>query len=81
MFNQFNQVITFNYWKKEKTIFNQKTFSSIRNQTNQPVPADDSNKDVKPFKFSPFQVPFKENKVDYALARVDDLLNFGRRVI
>ena len=36
-------------------------------------------KDVKPFKFSPFQVS-PSNKVDYALARVDDLLNHARRV-
>lgn len=49
-------------------------------QANQPVPQkNDTNKEVKPYQFSPFQVNFKENKLDYALARVDDLLNFGRR--
>ena len=35
---------------------------------------------VKPYQFSPFQMKFKDNKADYALARVDDLLNFARRV-
>lgn len=55
--------------------------SSTRNQSNQPVPSDpDQIQEIKPFKFSPFQVSLKENKMDYALARVDDLLNFGRRV-
>lgn len=54
--------------------------NSTRNQSNQPVPSDpDQIQEIKPFKFSPFQVSLKENKMDYALARVDDLLNFGRR--
>lgn len=30
-------------------------------------------------KYSPFQVDFKKNKVDWALARVDDLVNWGRK--
>lgn len=34
--------------------------------------------DGKAFKFSPFQVS-PTNKVDYALARLDDVLNFARR--
>ena len=41
--------------------------------------AQTTSTEVKPFKFSPFQVS-PDNKVDYALARVDDLLNFVRRV-
>jgi hypothetical protein len=44
-----------------------------------PVQQDD-DQGVKPYKFSPFQVSWKTNKVDYALARLDDLLNFVRRV-
>ena len=46
-------------------------------QTN--VPAKQEENKVKPYKFSPFQVS-TSNKVDYALARLDDLLNFARRV-
>jgi hypothetical protein len=42
--------------------------------------ADNLNKPVKPYKFSPFQVSYKENKVDFTLARLDDLMNFVRRV-
>lgn len=34
---------------------------------------------VKPYRFSPFQVEYKDNKVDYALARFDDMLNWIRR--
>lgn len=30
-------------------------------------------------KYSPFDVSFKQNKVDWALARVDDLVNWGRK--
>lgn len=30
-------------------------------------------------KYSPFQIDFKNNKVDWALARVDDLVNWGRK--
>ena len=30
--------------------------------------------------YSPFKVDFKENKVEWALARVDDLVNWGRKV-
>lgn len=48
---------------------------SVAPQPNQP-----SGGEVKPFKFSPFQVS-PSNKVDFALARLDDLLNFIRRVI
>jgi len=29
--------------------------------------------------YSPFKVDFKENKVEWALARVDDLVNWGRK--
>ena len=29
--------------------------------------------------YSPFKVDFKENKMEYALARVDDLVNWGRK--
>jgi NADH dehydrogenase (ubiquinone) Fe-S protein 7 len=29
--------------------------------------------------YSPFKVDFKQNKVEWALARVDDLVNFGRK--
>ena len=53
-----------------------------RVQSNQPAPADASGSsggEVKPFRFSPFQVS-PANKVDYALARMDDLMNFIRRV-
>ena len=30
--------------------------------------------------YSPFKVDFKKNKVEWALARVDDLVNWGRKV-
>ena len=30
--------------------------------------------------YSPFKVDFKEKKVEWALARVDDLVNWGRKV-
>lgn len=30
--------------------------------------------------YSPFRIPFKTNKVEYALARLDDLLNWARKV-
>ncbi len=30
-------------------------------------------------KYSPFEVDFKKNKVEWAMARVDDLINWGRR--
>ena len=59
-------------------IFDSSGIRSQSTQANQPVPQDESSQEVKPYKFSPFQVG-KENKLDYALARVDDLLNFGRR--
>ena len=36
--------------------------------------------DGKPFKVSPFQVSYGANKMDYVLARLDDLMNFVRRV-
>ena len=29
--------------------------------------------------YSPFKVPFKNNKVEWGLARVDDLVNWGRK--
>lgn len=41
-----------------------------RDQSTQPVPADRS--------YSPFQVS-KNNLAEYALARLDDLLNWGRK--
>ena len=54
--------------------------SDVKNSSVMPAPKQpNEDKDVKPFKFSPFQVS-PSNKVDYALARVDDLLNFARRV-
>ena len=31
--------------------------------------------------YTPFKVDFKENKVEWALARVDDLVNWGRKVL
>ena len=34
----------------------------------------------KKLAWSPFQVDFKTNKVEWALARVDDLVNWGRKV-
>lgn len=34
---------------------------------------------VKPYQFSPFQVPLKDNKAEYAIARLDDFINFARR--
>jgi len=56
------------------------SFNLIRFQNTQAKNESESAVEVvKPYKFSPFQVPFKDNKVDYALARVDDLLNFARR--
>ena len=55
-------------------------FQNTEAQKNVPERVQDSDKQIKPYKFSPFQVSFKENKVDYALARLDDLLNFVRRV-
>jgi NADH dehydrogenase (ubiquinone) Fe-S protein 7 len=57
----------------------------IRFQNTQPKPqagdvatTGDDQAAVKPYKFSPFQVA-PSNKMDYALARIDDLLNFVRR--
>ena len=32
-------------------------------------------------RYSPFDVGVKDNKVDYVLARVDDLVNWGRKVM
>ena len=29
---------------------------------------------------SPFNVKFKDNKLEFALARMDDLVNWGRKV-
>jgi hypothetical protein len=66
-----------------KLIFKCIIHSIIRFQNSQSnVPAkQEDEQGVKPFRFSPFQeVSWKTNKVDYALARLDDLLNFARRV-
>jgi hypothetical protein len=53
---------------------------STSSNTNTPANnTNESSKDVKPYKFSPFDVS-PSNKVDFALARIDDLLNFARRV-
>lgn len=41
--------------------------------------SDNSDQEIKPYKFSPFQMKFKDNKAEYALARMDDLINFARR--
>ncbi|RNA17675.1 NADH-ubiquinone oxidoreductase 20 kDa subunit-like [Brachionus plicatilis] len=41
--------------------------------------AENLDKDVKPYKFSPFQMSFANNKMDYTMARLDDLMNFVRR--
>ena len=30
--------------------------------------------------YTPFKVDYKQNKVEWALARVDDLVNWGRKV-
>jgi len=45
------------------------------------VPYRAQSTDVAPQKkpYSPFQVSFKENKMDYAMARLDDLVNWGRK--
>ncbi len=59
--------------------------SAQQSQQKKPAVQNEALKNVgdvvqaKPFKFSPFQVS-PSNKVDYALARLDDLLNFARRV-
>jgi hypothetical protein len=37
--------------------------------------------DVKMKKYSPFPATIKDNKIDYALAKVDDLVNWSRKVI
>lgn len=60
-------------------IHNQSDLKASQPATNSVQEVDQSQKEVKPYQFSPFQVPFKGNKLDYALARVDDLLNFARR--
>jgi hypothetical protein len=62
-------------------------FDNKRKESTKPARAENSEalKNVadvvvdKPFKFSPFQVS-PSNKTDFALARLDDLLNFARRV-
>ncbi|CAF0980716.1 unnamed protein product [Brachionus calyciflorus] len=41
--------------------------------------AEKLEKGVKPYKFSPFQLDFKSNKMQYTMARIDDLMNFIRR--
>ncbi|CAF0980735.1 unnamed protein product [Brachionus calyciflorus] len=41
--------------------------------------AENLGKDVKPYQFSPFQMSFASNKMDYTMARLDDLMNFVRR--
>jgi hypothetical protein len=58
---------------------NQKQQNSEVNSGIQVQPPGPDGKPVKPFKFSPFDVS-PANKVDFALARVDDLLNLVRRV-
>jgi hypothetical protein len=45
-----------------------------------PAPQNEDEKNVKPYKFSPFQVAYQGNKMDYAMARLDDIMNFVRRV-
>ncbi len=55
-------------------------FSVIRFQNTDAQKQTSDSTEIKPYKFSPFQVKFKDNKADYALARMDDLLNFIRRV-
>lgn len=55
--------------------------SAIRFQNTDAQKQNDSDStEIKPYKFSPFQMKFKDNKADYALARMDDLINFARRV-
>merc|ERR1712142_739205 len=65
---QSQQLWTQNTNKKEKQ--EQLSLVPVCNQSTAPVP-------VKRQKYSPFQSPV--DKVDYVLARLDDLLNWGRK--
>lgn len=52
------------------------TFMVQRTRSTVPVPSEGEDK-VKPY--SPFQVNFKTNKAEWALARMDDIVNWGRK--
>ncbi|XP_055860302.1 NADH-quinone oxidoreductase subunit B 2-like [Biomphalaria glabrata] len=49
------------------------SLTTVRSKSTEVAPAAPK----KPY--SPFQVPFKGNKAEYALARLDDLINWGRK--
>jgi hypothetical protein len=55
--------------------------SEQQNQTDKPIKLDTviGGETSMEGKYSPFQVDMKKNKVEWALARVDDLVNWGRK--
>jgi len=57
------------------------TFWQCKSSSTAPVPQGEKNLygDDREHKYSPFQVDPKKNKVEWALARVDDLVNWGRK--
>jgi len=58
------------------------TFGQCRSSSTAPVPQETGKNllgsDVEG-KYSPFQVDFKKNKAEWATARIDDLVNWGRK--
>jgi hypothetical protein len=69
----------------ERVVFSTSTLNEAKDvakssdSSQSPVPQPDAGKKVSPYRYSPFQVT-SGNKVDYALARVDDILNNIRKV-
>jgi len=62
-----------------KGAFSQVLLQKTRPQSTAPVPNKEAaaGEGVKPY--SPHQIDFKSNKGEWALARMDDLLNWGRK--
>jgi len=57
------------------------TLGQCKNSSTAPAPQGEKNLygNDREGKYSPFQVDLKKNKVEWALARVDDLVNWGRK--
>jgi len=57
------------------------TFWQCKSSSTAPVPQGENNLygSDREGKYSPFQIDPKKNKVEWALARVDDLVNWGRK--
>jgi len=55
--------------------------NKLKTESTALVPYREQSTDVTPARkpYSPFQVSFKDNKMEYAMARFDDLLNWGRK--